>query len=1036
MKEIRLKILGDSAIVVGDVEVVPSASHLFAVLLLLSLAPAEGISRRELQELLFGGADEDKASHRLRQLFYRLRSFGVVLRDAPGGALQVANPIGDPTSGANGDGTHRPSGALRALPHYNPRLPAPFLAWLESARERVEREAQARLLRQLREAHSRQDWSTTSGIADVVLLTDPLNEEVAAAGAESRAMLGQRDEALEIADRFVREFDDDDAAAQAMRKLRARIARTTLSHREGTLRGREECLAFLTNQWEQASRGGGRLSLVVGPPGIGKTRVAEAFSAKIRLEGRRVISYQCDRQASQHPLALFSAVLPELQALSGSLGVSPEHRTVLERLGPSAAVTSGELPGLAAVEARRAELQRALIDLLEAISVERPLLLVIDDAHLLDDASSEILRTLADSENGAAVLVAGFTRPRTDGTARLTQARRASSYLLPPLTEEQSRGLLLELRSGRLPNEEQIRWTLSQAKGNPFYVYALASMTSEQGTLPAHVRSLATCSYFALSPTARTVLESCLLLDTLATLKRVSRIGGMDEPALLTALRELEELDLVHFEGGRLRGPHAILDEALRQLIPGSVSAMLHVRIAEALAEECVAEGYALSLAWAAVQSWLAAGDPRAAVDLACRSAREAAELGEPQAGAELLHQIPRTNLPPECQRQLLDDLYQLANAGNCQSLLVDALRDRMALAIDLQEGAQVQATVRLNLIANAMQNGGDRLEPIGNLEAILRDSRIANKTRFDAGRRLIALADLQFDSKLANDTYAYLRSLCDVEDYNDTSFVNAALIYHAAFGEEEGVLAIAATVPSLLVVNDDTARALASNASLALLRIGHYTEARDLALSTFEQMNAKGILGAAEFALAMLTEADICLGALESAEHWVDRWEQLANRRRAYQPRYYSGYLSTKFLIALYRGRYAEAEGILNDYLACGYLSSPRHRAVSLAHSLLLRLWAGTSSPTAVEIRELEILYERGRHLGAQDSCIEALWCIAVSAERPDHASRLLGDYLNIHRRERALPEWSLRRTTSRDPAWLTSAYASSFRKRPTSMP
>jgi DNA-binding SARP family transcriptional activator/tetratricopeptide (TPR) repeat protein len=1027
VKEIRLSLLGDSAIYIGDLALRPSASHLFALLLLLTQAPADGSSRSELQELLFSPTEAGTAPHRLRQLLYHLRRLGVIQREGPGGAILLANPIVEsvtPDRRSSGDGDFRPP---RALPHYHPPLPPPFLAWLEQTRDRIEQRAKAQLIRQLREAQSRQDWSTAARIADMVLLTDPLNEEVAAAGAEAHAMLGRRDEALEMADRFVRELDGDQAAAAAMRRLRARIARTALSHRAGTLRGREECLAMLAEQWEHSAAGGGRLALIVGPPGMGKTRVAEAFSAKIRLGGARVIHYLCDRQASQHPLALFSAILPELQSLRGSLGIAPEHHAALERLTPSRDTPRADLPGMVAIEARRAELQRALLDLLDAISVEQRLLIVVDDAHLLDDASCEVLRSVADRDNRAAVLVAAFARPRSDGPSRFSLARRAASYLLPRLSDEDCRELLLELRSGSPLSDEQLRWALSQAQGNPFYLYALANLSPDKGTLPGHVRSLAMCTYFALTPLARTVLESCLLLDTLATLPRVGRVAGIEEPALVGALRELEELDLVHFEGITLRGPHAILDEALRQLIPGSVSALLHTRIAGTLAEEFVAGGYSPSLAWAAVQSWLSAGNPRAAVELARRCAREAATLGEPQAGAELLSRIPRTALPPEDRRGLLDDLFDLAQAGNCQSLVLEALRERMEMAEKLNEGAQIRATLTLLAISNAIQDCGDPRDEADRLQEMLRDRRLSPATRAMAGKRLIALADVQFDQPLATDTYAHLLDDDEPAFADDSSFLSACMIYHTTFGDTARALdLIEAATPSVTTPSSgaDFRNSVRDNASLALLRLGHYERARDRAIYTFEYLIARGAVWNAEFALSIVTDAEVSLGNWESAERWTQRWHEIATRRARYQSRFVSGYFSTKMLLAIHHGRYEEAERVLSTLGEFGLLHAARYRALTLAYMTLIKYWSEDAALPDSLTGELRSLYARGQSFGAQDPIVEALWCAATREGRTDEASRMLKDYLTTHRRERTRPEWNLRRTTAQDPAW--AAYRS----------
>jgi DNA-binding SARP family transcriptional activator len=1015
MVEIRLHLFGEASVEIGEEVIGPAAPHLFALLLLLTLAPADGVSRQELRELLFGRTEERAASQRLRQLLYRLRQLGVDLCDTAGGSLRVGNSMIHVPPASGND-----AGPLRALPHYRPRLPKAFLAWLEQTREQLEQRTQTQLVRELREAHRRQDWSKASGLATVVLAADPLNEEVAAAGVESRAMLGQRDEALELADRFVRDVEADEPAAAAMRRLRARIAKTSLTRREGTLRGREECLQLLADQWEQSAIGGGRVCLVVGPAGMGKTRVAETFAAKVRLGGGRVVTYRCDRQVSQHPLALFAAILPELQGLPGSLGISPANREALERLNPSLNVSNAEMPGLSTVEARRTELQRALIDLLEAVSAERRLMIVVDDAHLLDEASTDVLRAIGDSHNGTAILIAGFARPRTEG-ARLANARRATSYLLPPLTELQAGDLLLELRDGKPLSREQHQWALAQARGNPFYVHALSSAPLEKGTLPTHVRSMATGAYFGLAPGARTVLESCLLLETLATLGRIRVISGLDDSALVSALRELDEADLVQLDAHSVRGPHAILDEVLRELIPPGVATLLHMKIAERLAAECTTSGYSMSLAWAAVKSWLFAGDSQAAIALARRAAREAADIGEPQAGAELLSQIPRKHLPLECQRQLLDDLYDLARIGNCQTLLLESLTERMTIAVAQKEEPQIQANLRLGLIANSVQNGSDRGSSCAILTDILNNANVKSATRIEAAKYLIALADLALDSVLARTIYAFLVSEFGSVHSNDPTLTDALLIYDTVFGDSDRAYTVAANVLSRVSLAHQRDRSLALNSCLALSRLGQYAEASALASSIFDQTFSRGLLSSAEFALSMITEAEVATGNWGTAAEWLARWECLAEKRRPYQSRFFSGYVSSKYAVLLHEQRYTEARGFANDNSLHGFLTDARFRALSLSHSIILQYRMGESLSEEA-IGEVRTLYDRGRSLGGQDICVEALWSADTFGGRQDSASCLLREYLCLYRRERGPAGWNLRSATASDPAWLES--------------
>jgi hypothetical protein len=332
MLEIQPRLVGGCVILVGDAEVTPATPHLFALLLVLVIGECDPWTRPALQDLLFPGVAG--SGHRLRQLLYRLRATGVVLQEGDG-PLRVQNPVGDPL-GPSADA--RDFGSLRVLPHYSPRLSAPFLDWLETARDSLQRRLHERELARLRAARERHDWETTSSIALALQLRDPMSEEIASAAAESQAMLGNRDAALDVIDRFVRESGEPLTTRPSLQRLRTRIVAARPLQRDGTLRGRQECLAVLADQWERAVSGGGRACIVFGPAGMGKTRVGETFAAAVRLNAGKVLSYRCDEQNRRSPLALFSLIVRDLRQMRGSIAASPALRSALDDLAPESIV--------------------------------------------------------------------------------------------------------------------------------------------------------------------------------------------------------------------------------------------------------------------------------------------------------------------------------------------------------------------------------------------------------------------------------------------------------------------------------------------------------------------------------------------------------------------------------------------------------------------------------------------------------------------------------------------------------------------------
>jgi hypothetical protein len=300
---------------------------------------------------------------------------------------------------------------------------------------------------------------------------------------------------------------------------------------------------------------------------------------------------------------------------------------------------------------------------------------------------------------------------------------------------------------------------------------------------------------------------------------------------------------------------------------------------------------------------------------------------------------------------------------------------------------------------------------------------RLNPATRALAGKRLIALSDVQFDQPVAAATHEQLLRFCEPGMANDPSFLSASIIYHTTFGEPAKALALIEeiTAASHSLSLEDRQKSLRDNAGLALNRLGHYARARDVSVGTFEHMMARGVLSSAELSLSTITDAEICLGNWEGARIWMQQWQDIAVRKAMYQSRFVSCYFSIWLLLTLHSGDFAEAERALSSLEELGLNNTARYRAITLAYAILIKYWSDDRVMPQTLTSELRGLYDRGRALGSQDVIVEALWCAAMRDGRPDEASRILSDYLTVYRREKTPPEWNLRQTTCQDPAWGT---------------
>jgi len=965
-------------------------------------------------------------SHNLRQLLYRLRGMGLLFKDLPSGLILRDTEVAGPLDGLRQltliERSRLTPAELEILPSYEPCLPRLFTTWLEDVKNSLEAQTRRLLLVDVEAARGTHSWATVIQLCETLASLDPANEDVVRIRAEALAMIGRRAEALQVLDTFIRDTVLNSEELAQLQLVRTRIVKATRSRREGTLRARGSCLAFLEGEWEKVGSEGARVSAVLGQAGLGKTRVSEEFAARISLRGAHVVRFECDSQARQQPMSLFSAILPSLRAMRGSLGASPEFKGALALVRPPNDGTEPTLPEGISLEARRADIQSALIDLLEAVTSERPLLLIVDDAHLLDEASRGVLRAFTTTRNAAVLQVLVCARPSSGSASLLAPARGNSVFDLAPLSRQDSLELLLELRAGSTPDDKHVEWCLSQAAGNPFYLHQLATHArSTASALPFDISSLALSSYSSLRAESRAVLEACLLLGRFATMTRAMFVAGIDDHAMLSALRELEEQDLVHFADGHLTGPHALLHDALRALLPSTVSALLHRRIAVRLEEECVADQFTPELAWASAQSWLASADPAAAMHLLRRCASRAADVGEPAAAVELLSQVPSSVLPPKLLATLLDDLSRYGNAGGCRTIAATALRKRLSLARELGEGNDAVNELRLRLAESDLLDGESVALAADAIKQLLTETSAATLLRALAGARLLVIAEIDFDTHLAEFVRAWLRSLEPVAADAQSTIARAELVYHTTFGDLDHArllvkeLLAAFPTPSAL-----TECIQARNyAAFAFYRMGYAEEAAAILDRDYEFMMSRRVYAEALYSASLRTDIALTIGEFTVARAWLARCDVAARGVAPHHLSPNSGFHSNAGILAMMDGRYGEAKEHFLAPQRQNILTTRRYRAVSLALLLRLEQISSDKNLNREDVAELWRLYDAGKSLGGQDAVVEALWCAMVLDGKTASASEFLHDYLLRYRRERTDPSWSLRNSTAADEAW-----------------
>jgi DNA-binding SARP family transcriptional activator len=647
---IRLQTLGAATVLVGEARLSAAAGTLFSLLIRVAHTPGMLLGRDVLLRSLWPDQDEVRQRANLRQALYKLRSYGVrigLIGDVV--QLDVSQVLRTfsveriaPTFERDVTLGHEPFGPFLA----GFSVPWPeYQEWIATEREAVHAEVRRVLAGELRRRRERADWGGADALARWLLQFDPLNEEATLTIAECMALSGSKSEALATIDRYLSELGPNagDIRLPAT-MLRRRIAEP---HKQGHLSfaaterhfiGREREMADMTLRMRRARWHDGSGTLLHGAPGIGKSRLANELEKVAVLEGIRVTTYACRESDMVRPLAVFADLLPEIMTYAGALGCDPASYEALRRLVPtdqrdalfpvSAPVApptpvsspvsspegspegSPEVPSEAAAaqEAERASvpvpepppvlrppmpmmstMRRALLDLLGAVSDERPMFLVIDDVHWIDEHSWDVLSDLIDRAHTMRVCVLVLSR---EPHARAQAPQRSSMALhieeLAPLSADSC--ILLARAIGddlsASVSDELGAWFTGASEGNPLFLRALVNHwieTGEAGGVPPTLRGVIEQRLSQLSGDAMRVLQTAALLGRWATTERVMSVLELSIISMLQAIEDLARIGAVKCEGlGNLIVPDLKL-QTVMESIPTVVRSMLNLRIADSL---------------------------------------------------------------------------------------------------------------------------------------------------------------------------------------------------------------------------------------------------------------------------------------------------------------------------------------------------------------------------------------------------------------------------------------------------------------------
>lgn len=658
----RLRLLGHPALTASDGSHVSGLGPGKPLALLAYLAVRREARRDELVDLLWGEVSEANARNAFRQALHRLRTaLGEQIIPMDRDRVELAAGAG---LAADRDAflAALESGNVAAaidvyrgdfLEGFDLGEPV-FDSWVDAERTRLKGRFQSALQGGAEAALASGRWLEALQYVQKLTAIAPFDETAALLEANVLVAAGRTPEALESLRRFSQALREqlDLPPSPRVREMVSRIERAEPARspagkpKETTpFVGREADVGRLMALARGLSSEEGATLFVVGPTGIGKSRLVAEFLARARSLGPMLVLRGRERAAGT---ALPYASVAE--ALRGALrapGVAGTGRHLLaeaSRILPELR-DSFDLPepGPIGAEGGRLRFFEGIAALLDSAAYEQPVCLVLDDMHLASASTLDLVAYLTGRLHSSPVLILLLHRDDVDGPQRLTLARSmdageesASLTLqLGPLAPDAVRHLVESIVLPRdVAGQLDIDRVAEAAAGNPLRAIELARRALNGELPPATpipLRDILWSRLQKASPSQRRVFFAAALLQRRCSLRLLAAAAHLPELAAFDAAQELERLGLLAQEADAYVIAHDFTSSFLVESSGLAGRALLAGWAADALAGEPSPPSAELANLYAM------AGQQSVAFPHARRAVYEAAAVGSGQEVHRLL---------------------------------------------------------------------------------------------------------------------------------------------------------------------------------------------------------------------------------------------------------------------------------------------------------------------------------------------------------------------------------------------------------------